>query len=76
MTGTSFAAALEASGQTREHRTIERLLDELPPDEAAEIETALRSRMSAPRISRALKLMGHDIGHGAVYGWRGRNAPR
>ena len=55
---------------------IERILDELPPDEADALIAAMRSSMGAARIAGAMREAGYHIGRGAVEGWRGRNVAR
>ena len=73
MTALSDALARAAQAPARRGE-IERILDDLPPDDAAALIAAMRSKMGAARIAAALRETGHDVGRGAIEGWRGRDA--
>ena len=73
----TLADALARAAQTpARRRGIERILDELEPDQADALIAAMRSTMGAAKIAGVLREAGYDVGRGAVEGWRGRNVTR
>lgn len=75
MAGLSDAIARAAEAPARKG-DIERILDDLPPDDAEALIAAMRSTMGAARIAGAMREAGYDVGRGAIEGWRGRNVAR